>query len=242
MKNSLLILTFYFLSSSGSIMAQTPEIEKATLAKRFQEGEFDALKYKQMAELWHNILNDLEGYPELPYDTTTKTIVFERTLRFEGISKQVIFERIIEWAAINFGSLDAVVDYKNMETGKIILKGFFAITYKDDVKRLFAEPKEVIRSTKSKQTYIFTVKDGALKIQVRGITYQFTTLGYLVNNTYFPERTVSTSIHSLYPITSRPLDDWKSALSILNETHLNIKKQIYTIARYVENCVVDYKF
>ena len=50
----------------------------------------------------------------------------------------------MEWAAETFGSLADVLHYSNLDNGKIIIKGWFEVFYKNDVETFFTAKKEKI--------------------------------------------------------------------------------------------------
>lgn len=45
------------------------------------------------------------------------------TLKLNGVDKSQAYENALEWVALNFVSVNDVIQYQNKERGKIILKG-----------------------------------------------------------------------------------------------------------------------
>ncbi len=104
MKTFLIFLLFFIAKISFS---QTEIIEKENIANRYQNGEFTIEKYQQYGKDWRALIEDLGGYPNLPYDNKSQIIKFEYVIETE-MSKKIIYDRILEWSAISFGSLSDV--------------------------------------------------------------------------------------------------------------------------------------
>ncbi len=249
-KKIILIQTLFIIFAL-TVFSQTEKIETQYLQKKFENKEITQLEYQQIARDWHKLLNDLGGYPKLPYNENTSMIEFNILKSYPGINKEILFNRIIEWSAINFGSLSSVLHYKNFETGKIILKGSFDLSYKKDIKSysFFGEEKEkeTVSSINCYQTYIFTIKENKVKIEVKFLNYKYTTGGYTLSTMYVPESEHEISIHSLYPIASGKnsfygLFGWKGRLSILNQTNEEINTLVNRVDNYIKNFESDYKF
>ncbi len=66
---------------------------------------------------------------------------------------------------------------KNYESGKIILKGIVPIFQVVDILSLFST-NEKITETKCHQTYIFTLKNNKLKLQIQNIAHEQTYYNY----------------------------------------------------------------
>jgi hypothetical protein len=114
------------------------------------------------------------GYPDLPYNENTNTIQFNQVLEFPNVDKETIYNRILEWSALTFGSINAVLHYENFETGKIILKGTFEIIYRLETKSFWGFEKEAITNSECSETYIFTLKENKVKIEITNLMYEYT--------------------------------------------------------------------
>lgn len=238
MKN--LILIFCIIPALA--FTQTEQLEKENLTKMFQAGEFDEYGFKTRATEWGNLLQDFGGYPELPYNPETETIQFINSFEFPSISKEVIFSRVLEWAAINFGSLNEVLHYKDLQSGKIILKGNFQIKFRRDYKNFWGKTKESITEKKCFQTYIFTVVDSKMKVEITDLKYEYKVYGYYINNQYRPTETYKMSIHEFYPITEFDTKDWKENLDLIYKTKLKIDLLESSLGVYILNYKEDYQF
>jgi len=238
MKTKVVIFLFFL---SNIVCSQTEQLEKENLSNRFSNGEFSAATYKAYANDWRQLLDDIGSYPNLPYDEASGQIKFKLIEKTDQI-KKINFNRILEWAAINFGALSSVLHYKDFENGKIIIKGWFDVTHKNDYKNFWGQSKEGVKSTKCYQTYVFTIKDNVIKIEVVDVRYEFKSHAYYMTTTYIPDRILEMSIHSIYPITNFESGEWKGKLDLLNQTNINIIKYISNLKEYITDYTNDYSF
>ncbi len=243
MKTHSLILTLLFVSNLF-LFAQTEEREKEYLSNEYQNKNITQEKYAELGKMWREMLSFFGGYPAMPYDEEKELIEFVNVLELNGIPKSVIFNRLKEWIAINFGNIDAVLHYESFESGKVIIKGVFEIPYFKQRYNFWGKviDDEISKSVESTQTYIFTIVDNKLKIETTNIRYNFMTAGYWTGSYYRPERTNELSIHSLYPITAHPASEWKSMLSILLFTKEKINQKNLLLQYYIKNYQSDYNF
>jgi hypothetical protein len=229
--NLLLIVSFLIASFCYS---QTPEIEKENMVKMYESGKVNLEEYQELVKQWHELLADVGEYPKLPFNESLGIIRFEFVNQY-SFNKEVIFKRIKEWGAITFGALNSVLHYEDFESGKIILKGYFDIPYVADVKMWFRE-NEVVSSSKCYHTYIFTIKDNKLKVQITSLEYEISYIAGYASGKY------TRSVHSLYPVTADNLMQWKSKLSLLVNTDIEIKSLVKRMDMYIRSYQNDYDF
>lgn len=237
------ILPFLCALFAADVNGQTPSIEKENLARRFRQEAISPEEYREAAREWNRIMEELGGYPSLPYQEQSGSLEFEYLSAY-NLDKAIIFERILQWATINFTSSQAMPPYQNLETGKIILKGSLSVTHKKDI---FSGPKmdKITEATENKTcylTYIFTLNENRLRIQVINIDYEYTRPGYYSFDTYVPEQTTYYSIHSRYPITSTETRQWKANLDLLGQTSHQISLLVKELETYIANYASDYEF
>ena len=242
MKKALFV--FVSILVSLNVLSQTEEIEKQYLHNKVLNKEIDPVTYGNLAKEWSKLLSDFKGYPKLPYNEEKGIIQFIVIKDFIGIEKKVVFNRIKEWAAVSFGSLDAVLHYEDFETGKIILKGFVKIPYRKDFKYGFFIQKagETIESIECNQTFVFTIKDSKVKVEVFNLSYKYVIQPMVIGTLYYPGFSFDKSIHLLYPITSGDPLTWKEKLSLLEETDYEIIITIQNLENYIKNYKEDYIF
>ena len=100
------------------------------MEQRYLSKQLDQPQYLELTQKWKALLTEFP-YPDLPYNETTKQVEFELVYNLAGVPQEVIYKRVMEWAAISFGRLSEVLHYEDSETGKIILKGNFNVPYFD---------------------------------------------------------------------------------------------------------------
>ena len=230
---SKIFITLIFISSI--IYSQTEQLEKENLTKRLETGELTKSKFQTYGVYWLDMIEEIGGYPELPYDEKSKQIKFKWIQETEQ-SKKTNFNRIIEWSAITFGSLSNVLHYKDFDSGKIVIKGWFDVTHLDEYKNFWGKSLEGFKTTKCYQTYVFTIKDDVIKIEVGNVYYRYQTYGYTSDGT------IDVSIHSIYPITNFENTEWKEKLSLIEQTGNSIGTLVNNLFLYIEDYGNDYKF
>lgn len=238
MKTKIFIFLFFL---SNLVYSQTEQLEKESMSKRFGEGEFSAETYKIYGNDWRSMINEIGGYPELPYDESSGQIKF-KIIQTTEQSKKTNYNRILEWTAINFGALSSVLHYKDYESGKIVVKGWFDVTHRNEYKNFWGKSKEGVQTTKCYQTYIFTIKDSTVKTEIVDVRYKFKTYGYYSSSIYIPDRIFEVSIHEIYPITNFESSEWKENLDLLKQTSINIKKLTKNLGIYIKDYNDDYTF
>jgi hypothetical protein len=212
------------------------------MSAKYSKGEFTQAAYMQFGKDWNDMLKSLGGYPKLPYNEKTKEIEFISIKSFNNIDKKSIYDRTMEWAAETFGSLSYVLHYSNPENGKIILKGWFEIYYKTDVETFWTAKKEKASSVKTNFTYIFTIKDNKLKMEVININFEYYIPSSMVSNLYTPPTTYERPIILLYPITDSESIEWKGRLDLLNKINIQINQYFTSLENYINNKAPDYNF
>lgn len=217
--------------------AQTEKIEKKILSERIAQGKIPTDKATEVRDKWYKLMGEFGGYPNLPYNEEKGIVEFEHIKEFPGMDKKTIYNRVLEWSAINFGSLGAVLNYENFETGKIILKGFTYIHIKEDMKGFFMT-SEKIRSIRVKVTYVFTVKEGKLKIYYTGIEYEVPYYAVASNTLSYSDESIS----AYYPIVESEEINWKGRLSLLKETNIELTATSLRLCNYILDSAKDNGF
>jgi hypothetical protein len=236
-----LILILLTACISYFSFSQTYDAEMKNASKKFEEGKITQQEYQNLSRKWNQIIKDFGGYPELPYDKERKLIQYEFIQDFPDTDKEAVFNRVLEWAAINFGSLDAVLHYKDFASGKIILKGVVPIYQIVDIYSFFTTQEKLLE-TNCHQTYIFTLKENKMKLQIQNIGYEQKFYNYQQTSSSSSLYTTDYSIHDLYPITDFPTDQWKNKLSQLVSTDRKIRNLKSNLFNYIKSYEKDYEF
>ena len=232
--NKYVFLFFISILTINYSFSQTAQIEKDYIQDLYETGQITLEEFRAIGKLWGEMMEDIGFYPELPYYESLGIIKFEYVQNYTA-DKEIIFTRIKEWAALTFGSSRDVLHHEDLNTGKIILKGYFNIPYKKDVKIWFKE-NETLDNSKCSHTYIFTIKDNRLKIQITGLDYE---IDYW---TSYGTRTLRKSVHSLYPITADNSMQWKSKITLLKNTNTEINGLVNHLDNYISSYKSDYDF
>lgn len=232
-------IAFLLLIMNGiPLFPQTPAIELETMMKRYTSKELTQLEFKDLAIAWRN-LTDSIGYPEVPYDSLTGKVEYEFIYALDGIPRDIIVNRISEWAAISYGITNSILTHQGNTGSKLILNGSFEILFPD----LFSVwknswagyvEKEMQNSGAGYFTMVFTIKDGKLKTQVLNISYDYT------DN--LTELTVSRTMESCFPISNNEKDEWKAIIAIVNETGANLETQLNALIDYIKDYENDYSW
>lgn len=239
MKRSILLSIAFCIWSVTSIKSQTIEMEQRNLNAKLKI--LNQVEITPLINSWRTFVTDYGDFPELPHDSSTNQINFIFVENF-NLNKSVIFNRVLEWGALTFGSLEAVLHYKDLESGKIIMKGSFSINYKEDYKSTWGRTKEQYDSKDVFATYVFTMKENKLKMQVEGILVEFSTRGYSNGSYYIPPTSRIYPLDALYPITDHDPILWKEHLNILKAINIEITATQRMMKKYISAYQQDYSF
>lgn len=215
MKNLIISLLLVMLPLLA--FTQTRELEKNYLNNIIFNKKATKDEAAALGLAWRDLLTEFGGYPELPYNTETGKIEFITTIEVPGKSKAEIIRRLEEWVAINYGSINEVLHYKNLESGKMIVKGLFDMPFEVGEYDWFWSKKLIVRNSRCHHTVIFTVRDGKLKMEHQDMEFRYRTEGYVSSNVYVPSENVEIPVGSLYPVTAGAKDTWKSRLRTIQE-------------------------
>ena len=239
MKNLLILIGLILCLN---VHSQTESLEVQNLANRYAKGDFSQQEYAQLGKDWNDMLKSLGGYPKLPYNEKTKEIEFKSIKTFNNIDKKTIYDRIMEWSAETFGYFTDVLYYSNLDNGKIIIKGWFEVYYKNDVETFFMAKKEKVSMVKCSFTDVFTIKDNKLKIEIINIMYEYYIPSLTLGNLFIPPSTIVGPISGLYPITDGESILWKGNLDLMNQTNVYINFYSDDIEKYINSKGKDYDF
>jgi hypothetical protein len=236
MKHFITIAVLELIISGTPLVSQTQAIEQGTLMNKYTSKELTQPEFKDLAIAWRN-LTDSIGYPEVPYDTVTGRVEYEFIYELDGIPRDIIVNRVSEWAAISYGITDNILTHQGNTGSRLILNGSFEILFPD----LFFVWKNSWKGyvTTEQQnsgagyfTLIFTIRDGKLKVQALNISYDYT------DN--LSGQSVSRTLESCFPISNNDQDEWKAILSIVNATRENLVTQMNSLVGYIKDYENDY--
>jgi hypothetical protein len=224
------ILSFILLMPLiTNVFAQSLAIEQNYINSEIQSGKLNADQVRTLGVKW-NLFNKRFRYPELPLNKISGEVDFSDTLYFDNKKRDVIFERSLEWIAVNYGS----ILHKDPDSGKIIANGNINIAHTADYRGSFNSPVEYKTVTSANYAMVLTIKDNKLKYNIINIEYTFT-------DNYGSSYTIP--INSLFPVISNDEFQWKKYLTVLYES----KKILYislknSLTEYINDIDGDYNF
>jgi hypothetical protein len=239
---TLLVLTSFYIFCAISCFSQTEQAELNNIFQRRTQGKYTTAEYPNVIQTWRDIISDLGGYPKLPYDSTKNQIIYHFKSEFPNTPKRDIFNRIMEWGAINFGSLDQVLHYSNFETGKIILKGWFSVIVEQDYATFWSGKKEILNERKCYFTMVFTIQDNKMKMDIPVMNFEYVFGGYVPGGTYIPLSSKSILLSDLIPVTNTHWMDWRGNINMLIFSDLKIKLLQYNLTEFINITKQDYSF
>lgn len=232
-------LVFFILFLPTVLSSQTFEIERKILRNQYETGKISSERYAVQGKKFVEFVDEIGGYPELPYNEEFGRFQFQFVQELSQ-PKAVSFRRIMEWAAFTFGSLDAVLHYKDFEAGKIILKGSFDVQFVEDY-NFFFKKREGVNSRTCFFTLIFTIKNQKIKVEAINIEYEFL-YAVLSNNAAYSNERRKITIDRLYPIIKWDEREWKGNLNLVKETNNSIRSFVKNVILYIESNDNDYSF
>lgn len=204
---------------------------------RYLAREFTQLEFKDLSFTWRDLMDSI-AYPDVPYDSVTKKVEYEFISALDGISRDIIVNRVSEWAAVSFGSTDGLLTNQD-STSRLILNGSIEVFFPDmfmvwkNSWRGYVE-KEQLNSSFCFFTMVFTIKDGRMKSRILNISYEYTEpIG---------DQTVSRTLDSCFPISSNEQDEWKAIITLVNETRESLKAMIALLGDYIKAYESDYNW
>jgi len=235
MKNFLSIAILLSISIGMPVFSQTPELEKEVMSNRYKSKELSQLEYKNLVFAWRD-LTDSIGYPDVPYDSVSKKVEYIFVDGLDGIARETIVNRVSEWAAVTFGSTDALLTHQG-KASRLILNGSVEVLFPDmfmvwkNSWKGYIE-KELQNSSICYFTMVFTIKEGKLKSQVLNISYQYTD--------FVSDRTISRTLNSCFPISNNEQEEWKTLITLVNETRESLSGVNDLVVAYIKDYENDY--
>jgi hypothetical protein len=220
----LIIPTFY-------IYSQSLDAEKQSIDSLLKVGRLNANQAAQLRKKWNDFIVSYT-YPEFAINNSTGEMEISDILTFANLDKKIIFQRCLQWIAINYGDLI----YNDLESGKIIANGLIDLTHFAEYPSGFGSKELIQIQTSTYYTMILTLKDNKIKYNITNISYNFTNFSETINEISFP-------ISSLFPIVAHDQMQWVRFITVLNAgiDKFNIRLK-NSLADYVNDMENDYKF
>jgi len=235
MKQLMIVLLFAPVLGWG----QTVEIEAAYLNKQIADNKWTQEEALARGKMWTQIKGK---YPLLDYDTVHEKLVIEDVIEFPGITKNQAFKRVKEWGALHFGKLDAVLEYEDLEYGKIILEGFQEVTHLTKLPGLWGRIKTEPTTSKLYFSLVVTIKEGKAKVQYENLEFRYWRYGYALGSVWVPGELERTGFGYYMPVTSRPPEHWVVTIDLLRNSVDVLKRTAPSLEKYIGGAVDDYRF
>lgn len=225
------------------VSAQTEAIEKKALLQLYESGKITLDQYQNKGKQLLGMINSEGGFPKLPFDTSSGSFSFRYVCKVPGMTKKQIMARIKECAALSYQKLDAVNEYEDVEAGKFITEGWFPVVFDNSRAGLFGSTLFFERQADCYHSFVFTVKDGAFKLEVKNLMYRFKFGGYnyltgTFSTVYYDEK----YLDSMFPLANQPEKSWAGILNLVRETELSLERLSDIYKKHVTNFEEDYRF
>jgi hypothetical protein len=233
--HSLSLLLILALTVPGR--SQTLSLEYDSMMNKYLAKEYTQLEFKELTFAWKALMDSV-GYPSVPYDSVSQKVEYEFIHDLEGIPRETMVNRVLEWAAVTFGSTDALLTHQG-NASRIILNGSIEVLFTD----MFMVWKnswvgyveaEQLNSSYCYFTLVFTIHDGRMKTQVKNLTYQYTD--------FIQDRTITKTLNACFPVSSHEKEEWKALISLVKETNGSFDTMMGLLVDYVKDYEHDYSW
>ncbi|MEM9549388.1 MAG: DUF4468 domain-containing protein [Bacteroidota bacterium] len=215
------------------LIGQTDELEKQYLYEYIKEKNLTPVGKKRITENWYETLEELGGYPHVPYNPGNEEIEYERVIGFSGIEKTYIFKKVKEWIAINYGNLKEVVHYEDYESGKIIAQANIVINDEVVLSSFMGNPKNCVETITCYHTVVFSIIEEKMKMQAMNITFYAETESRIRDGVFIPKETLHYTLNQVYPIANKDKSTWKSRLATLQRIGLEVDEMEEELSKYI---------
>jgi hypothetical protein len=221
-----IILIIILIIPAFCIHAQLSDNEKHSLDSLLKTGKLNQNQVIQLQRKWVSLHS-----PVFKVNESTGEIYISDILSFTNLDKKAIFQRCLEWIAINYGNLV----HSDLESGKIIANGLIDLTHYAETPVGFGSMKISQIQTSTSYTLILTLKDNKLKYTITNITFNFRNFSEAIDEISYP-------ITSIYP--AKELNqNWLRFFTIVNASsemfNVSLKNSLIAYLNDAEN---DYSF
>lgn len=218
---------------------QTMAAEEKYLNEAVTSGRLTQAEATYRAKIWKEIRGE---YPAIPYDTATKSLSVDAVISFPGVTKAAAFKRVKEWAALSFGKLDEVLEYEDMETGKIILEGHVPVSYSASYENVWGKMKSYPDTKDLTFSMVITLKDGKAKVEYENLMYRYWIYGLAINGVFYPRELVHVGLQFGFPLISGDPGSWRGTFDLIRQTIGALKATGPSIEKHIRDVANDYGF
>lgn len=211
------------------IYSQSPDAENNAIEKAARK--LSKEQASQLRKKWTAFISNYT-YPELKINSTTGEVEISDTLTFENTEKKVIFQRCLQWIAINYGNLS----YSDLESGKIIANSAVDLNHFGEYPAGFGSRDTRAETSTASYAMVLTLKENRIKYSITNITFTFRNYSETIDEISFPAA-------SLYPISGQDQIQWLRSLTILNAAKEKFSTELKnSLINYIKAWQDDYKF
>jgi hypothetical protein len=213
-----------------AVNAQSIDAEKQFVNTQISSGKLPPGLVSELGKKWNTFIAEYT-YPVLPLNSVTGEVDFTDILTIDNMAKKTIFQRCLQWVALNYHELV----YQDFESGKIIANGALNLNHTCETRVAY---KNTISTTQTWTNYtlVLTVKDNKIKYNVVNIDYKFSNYSEIIDE-------ISMPMLSLFPIVNNDPLQWERYTSVLKATNdVFGAEQKKAILEYVKNAGDDDKF
>jgi hypothetical protein len=194
------------------LFGQTDSCEKAAIYNKLVSKDISEKEFSIIWTQW-NQKNAIQKYPDLPLDQNGKVhYIFIK--EFIGFSKEMLFNRTLEWLSINYG-LVPVNMYTNLADGKIILRNSL----------------DLFKNNTCFYTANISILDDKIKVELISIVFQTYYEGDYSSGT--PDKTFSYNITEVFPIVLKKPSEWNFNILLLRTTDELFNTEIKNLWEYI---------
>ena len=235
LKNLRPAILLFFVFISTPLISQTLEKEYEVMLNRYTGKELTQLEFRDMSFAWRALIDSV-GYPEIPFDSLGGKVEYTFINSLGGIPRETIVNRVSEWAAVSFGSPNALLTHQG-EASRLILNGYIEVLFPDQ----FLVYKNAWRGYVATEqqnssicffTMIVTIREGEMKSQILNLSYEYTD--------YISDQTISRTLISCFPISNNEQDEWKAIITLVNKTSEGLQAMMDLLTGYVRDYENDY--
>jgi hypothetical protein len=206
------ICFFVILLFNANLFGQTDSLEKAALYNKLVSKELSDVDFSNLWSQWNQKMKTIK-YPDLPLDQAGQ-VHYVFLNEFKGFSKEKLFNRTVEWLAINYGLLPVNM-YSSLNEGKIIFRNSLTLN----------------KTYSCVYTSIFSIKDEKIKLDLISLSYQaYYEADY---SSGIPERIVNLNINEFYPVSIKKTSEWNLNLSLFKTTNQLFNLEIKNLVDYI---------
>jgi hypothetical protein len=226
-----IILLIIMIVPAFHIYSQSLDVKIKSIDSLFKAGTLNGSQVNDLRKKCRNFIVSYK-YPELTVNKRTGEVEILDTLTFTNLDKKIIFQRCLQWIAINYGSLV----HNDLESGKIIANGLTDMTHFAEYPAGFTSREIRQIQTPTNYTLILTLKDNKIKYDITNINFIFTNFSETVDEISYP-------ISSLLLLSNQNQMQWVRFISVLNVSIDNFYIKLKnSLADYINDAENDYKF